>query len=98
SPQLTRRAPLTGIKGGCAFAACLLPVLFGFVVPLLFLLQQSFRRGLLANFDISLWRDAFNSVAFATLATLTALLLGFATILAWRWRPNRLRFVAMNIA
>ena len=32
------------------------------------------------------------------LATLIALLLGFATILAWRWRPNTLRFVAMNIA
>ena len=26
----------------------------------------------------------------------TALLLGFATILAWRWRPNALRFVAMT--
>ena len=32
------------------------------------------------------------------IATLTALLLGFATILAWRWRPTALRFVAMNIA
>ena len=31
-----------------------LPVLLGFVVPVLFLLQQSFRRGLLANFDMSL--------------------------------------------
>ena len=59
-------------------------------MPLLFLMQQSFKRGLLANFDMSLWRDAFNSVAFATLATLVALLLGFATILAWRWRPSAL--------
>ena len=70
----------------------------GFLVPLLYLAHQSFKRGLFANFDMALWRDAFNSVAFASLATLTALLLGFATILAWRWRPNRLRFVAMNIA
>ena len=62
-----------GSKGWSAFAACLLPVLLGFVVPVLFLLQQSFKRGLLANFDMTLWRDAFNSVAFATLATLIAL-------------------------
>jgi iron(III) transport system permease protein len=98
SPRLTQRALLTGSKGWWAFAACLLPVLTGFFVPLLFLLQQSFRRGLLMNFDMSLWRDAFNSVVFATLATLIALLLGFATILAYRWRPNALRFIAMNIS
>ncbi len=98
SPRLTPRTRLNGIKGSAAFAACLLPVLLGFVVPVLFLLQQSFGRGLLANFDMALGRDAFNSIAFATLATLTALALGFATILAWRWRPNAVRFIAMNIS
>ena len=98
SPRLTQRTPLTGIRGACAFAACVLPVLVGFLVPLLYLAHQSFKRGLFANFDMALWRDAFNSVAFASIATLTALLLGFATILAWRWRPTALRFVAMNIA
>ncbi|MDP1585400.1 MAG: iron ABC transporter permease [Bradyrhizobium sp.] len=98
SPRLTPRTRLSGIRGAAAFAACLLPVLLGFIVPLLYLLQQSFGRGLLENFDIALGRDAFNSIAFATLATLTALGLGFATILAWRWRPNAVRFIAMNIS
>ena len=98
SPRLTPRTPLTGIRGSFAFAACLLPVILGFLVPLLYLAHQSFKRGLFANFDTALWRDAFNSVAFASIATLTALLLGFATILAWRWRPTALRFAAMNIA
>ncbi len=98
SPRLTPRTALTGFRGGWTFAACLLPVVLGFFVPLLFLVQQSFKRGLLANFDTTLWRDAFHSVAFATLATLIALLLGFATILAWRWRPDALRSVAMNVA
>jgi iron(III) transport system permease protein len=98
SPRLTQRTPLTGIRGGFAFAACALPVMLGFLVPLLYLAHQSFKRGLFANFDMALWRDAFNSVAFASIATLTALLLGFATILAWRWRPTALRFAAMNIA
>jgi iron(III) transport system permease protein len=98
SPRLTQRILLTGIKAWWAFAACLLPVLLGFFVPLLYLVQQSIKRGLLTNFDTSLWRDAFNSVAFATLATLVALLLGFATILAHRWRPGPVRFIAMNIS
>jgi iron(III) transport system permease protein len=98
SPRLTQRTQLTGLKAGCALAACFVPVVLGFLLPLLFLAHQSFKRGLLANFDVALWRDAFNSVAFASLATLTALLLGFATILAWRWRPSTPRFVAMNIA
>lgn len=98
SPRLTPRTQLDGIKGWWAFAACLLPALLGFIVPVLFLLQQSFKRGLLTNFDVTLGRDAFNSVAFATLATLIALTLGFATILAWRWRPGPLRLVAMNIS
>jgi len=98
SPRLTSRTTLSGIRGACALAACLLPVCLGFLVPLLYLAHQSFKRGLFANFDRALWRDAFNSVAFASLATSVALLLGFATILAWRWRPNRPRFVAMNIA
>jgi iron(III) transport system permease protein len=98
SPRLTQRTLLKGARGWAVFSACLLPVLLGFAVPLLYLLRQSFRRGLLANSDTSLWRDAFHSVAFATIATLLALLLGFATILAYRWRPNPLRIVTMNIS
>ncbi len=98
SPRLTPRTELTGFRGICALAACLLPLMLGFLVPVSYLAHQSFKRGLLANFDMTLWRDAFNSVAFASLATLAALLLGFVTILAWRWRPSMPRIVAVNIA
>jgi iron(III) transport system permease protein len=98
SPRLTQRTELAGLKGAAALAACLLPVALGFLVPLSYLTHQSFKRGLFANFDAALWRDAFNSIAFATIAALAALLLGFVTILAWRWRPNTLRLIAMNVA
>ncbi len=98
SPRLTPRTPLVGARAWSVFATCLLPVLIGFVVPLLYLVHQTVRRGLLANFDASLWRHAFHSVAFATLATLLALLLGFSTIIAHRWRPSPLEHVAMNIS
>jgi iron(III) transport system permease protein len=98
SPRLTQRTRLPGPKGACALAACLVPVVLGFLVPLFYLAHQSFKRGLFGNVGMALWRDALNSVVFASLATLSALLLAFATILAWRWRPNMLRFIAMNIA
>jgi iron(III) transport system permease protein len=43
-------------------------------------------------------RHTFNSVAFATLATLVALVLALATIIAHRWRPSPLQYIAMNIS
>ncbi len=96
SPRLTARTPLTGIKGALASTACFIPVLIGFIVPLLFLIHQSLRRGLFA--DVSVWRDAFNSVTFAALATLVALVLGLATILANRWRPAAWKSLSAAIA
>lgn len=97
SPRLTARTTLGGIKGWLTFGACALPVLLGFIVPLLFLLYQSVHRSLL-TMDAAIWRDAFNSVTFAALATLVALALGFATILATRWRPGTWRSFAARIA
>lgn len=97
SPRLTPRTPFTGVKGWLAFTACILPVLLGFIVPLLFLLRQSLHRATV-TMDGALWRDALNSVTFAALATLVALGLGLATILATRWRPGSWRAVASNIA
>jgi iron(III) transport system permease protein len=97
SPRLTARTPLGGIRGWLTFIACAFPVLLGFVVPLLFLLHQSLHRSLL-TIDAAIWRDAFNSVTFATLATAVALCLGFATILAIRWQPATWKFAAANIA
>jgi len=97
SPRLTARTVLGGIKGWLAFAACVLPALFGFVIPLLFLVHQSVRRSLL-TVDAAIWRDALNSVTFAAIATLVALTLGFATILATRWRPSAWRSFTANVA
>ena len=97
SPRLTPRTPFTGIRGWLAFAACALPALLGFVVPLLFLLYQSIHRSSV-TMDTAIWRDAFSSISFAAIATLVALGLGLATILATRWRPGSWRAVSANIA
>ena len=78
---------------GAAAGLLLRPARFrtslGFTVPLVFLLHQSIRRGLLAHFDTAIWLHAGHSVMFAAFATLAAaLLLGFATIIANRWRSS----------
>lgn len=98
NPRLAQRTNLSGVKAVIAFVACGAPVLFGFVVPLLFLAYESFKRGLLASADAALLRDAFNSVMFATLATLLALLLGLTIVLAQRWRPDMPRAAMITIA
>lgn len=98
SPRLTPRTTLIGFKGVLASMACSMPVLFGFAIPLLFLVHQSVRRGLLARMDMAIWSDAFHSVTFAALATLIALILGFATILANRWRSDGWTSLTANIA
>lgn len=97
SPRLTQRTRLSGAKGWLAFFACLLPVVFGFLVPLLYLVRESARRGLFSAPDTAIWRDAFNSVTFAAIATAIALLLGLATIITSRWRPASWKTFAANI-
>ena len=93
SPRLTLRTPLAGIKrAGSAFAACLLPVLLGFVrAAAVSAAARACAAALFAKFDLSLWRDALHSVALAAIATLLALALGLIVVLARRWRPDRLR-------
>lgn len=98
SPRLMPRTTFHGLRGWAATAACLVPVLLGFLVPLLFLTWQSLQRGLFAHFDNALWHDTLHSVTFAVLATLIALGLGFATTLAVRWRPTPLTSFASHVA
>lgn len=98
TPRLALRRPLTGIVGWLAFAACLVPVLLGFVLPVAFLLRQSFRRGLFAGFDASLLRDALHSVLLAATATAIALLLGLVAVLALRWRATGLTRSMLAVA
>ncbi|WP_458759960.1 ABC transporter permease [Afipia sp. TerB] len=87
SPRLRSRTMLKGARGWWALAAGLVPVVLGFLIPFAFLIRQSVLRGLFARFDMALWQHALHSVMYASLATLIALALGFATTLAARWRP-----------
>ena len=97
-PQIARCTALTGARRWLATLACALPVLLGFVVPLLFLARESLRRGLVSHSSIALWQDALSSLAFATIATLIALVLGLASVLAHRWSPTYWREVLTGLA
>jgi iron(III) transport system permease protein len=98
SPRLTARTPLASARGWLAFAACLAPVMLGFVVPLAYLARESLRRDLLVQIDGTIWREVFHSVTFAVFATAVALLLGFVTVLANRWQPKPWKSLAATIA
>ncbi|WP_047308675.1 ABC transporter permease [Rhodopseudomonas palustris] len=97
SPRLRSRTRLDGAKGGLATAACLLPPLFGFVLPAGFLLGESVRRSLSIGIDPALWRDALHTVTLAALATVIALALGLIVVLAARWREERATRAAVTV-
>ena len=97
NPRLMPRTPLHGWRGALAFTACLLPTLLGFAVPLLYLLHQSIRRGLLTS-ETTVWRDAGHTILLAAIATGIALLLGLIVVIAQRWRASRLTDASFAIA
>jgi iron(III) transport system permease protein len=97
NPRLAPRTSLHGIKGGLAFAACAVPPLLGFAVPLLYLLRETVRRGLWSDAG-SVWRDAGHSILLAGIATAIALLLGLTILVAQRWRPARLADLSLAVA
>lgn len=83
-PNAARRIPLAGISKWLATAACFVPVVLGFLLPLLYLAHESIVRGLLIGFDPSLWRHGANTVLIAAAATALTLALGFGAAFAVR--------------
>ena len=88
--RVAARVGLSGRAGWGATAACALPVLLGFAVPLSYLIYQVVMRGLLLGFDPALIWHMLSTVSFATAATITALALGFGAVLAVRLVPHPL--------
>lgn len=87
----TRQAVLTNLNGWravLAFALCTIPFAAGFIVPLTFLMRESFIRGLAGASMRSLIDAAVNSVQLAAAATMLTLALGFIAVMAGRWRAS----------
>src|SRR5215217_7223310 len=83
-PRVAQPVPLPGWSGIAAFAACLGPVLLGFLLPISFLLTEIIERGLLTHADAAFIRHLATTVGLASAATLGAALLGIVVVTASR--------------
>ncbi|RDV04616.1 ABC transporter permease [Undibacter mobilis] len=86
---VTRRLPLTGRAGWIAACVCVIPVLFGFVIPGGYLLREAIMRGLILGIDPSLFTALMTTVALAAVATAVVLAVGIAAAIPLRLAPVR---------
>ena len=77
---------LSGSGAALASIACTLPVLFGFVLPALVLLNDALAH-VAAGLEPEFWEAAFNSLMLAAAAAVLAV--GFAVVLAYARRQTR---------
>jgi iron(III) transport system permease protein len=96
--RIVPRIPLTGRSALFAFVFCVLPVLFGFLVPFVFLSWQVIQRGLLTGFDPDLLRHTITTVSLAASATVIAIALGLAAAIAARMARDRLAGSCLTLA
>lgn len=88
--QRTRRAAprkLEGWSAALAMVLASLPVLFGFLLPALYLADQAVRRIGFAGISPEIGREIINTMSVAAIAT--ALALGFGLIVAYAARLSR---------
>jgi iron(III) transport system permease protein len=83
-PRIAQPLQLGRRMGLLAFAACLGPVLLGFLLPISFLLTEIIERGLLTHADAAFIRHLATTVGLASAATLGAALLGIVVVTASR--------------
>ena len=88
SPRIAERTRLSGAAGWAACGLCLVPPLFGFVLPFAFLIRESIQRSLLDGIDAGLLQATGNSIVLALMATVIVLLLGLTINVANRWRNS----------
>ncbi len=97
-PRTVPRIPLKGRAAALAFAACALPVVFGFVLPFAYLSWQVVLRGLLTGFDSDLLRYTATTVTLAATATAIAIGLGLSAALAVRMVRGQLATSCLVVA
>jgi iron(III) transport system permease protein len=83
-PGERQRFALPKGRGWIALAACLVPILLGFFVPLAHLTYEVIIRGLRTGFELSLVRHAVTTISLASCATALVVVLGFAAAFALR--------------
>jgi iron(III) transport system permease protein len=95
--RVAARVPLSGTAAMLAAAACLVPVLLGFLLPAGYLAREVVVRGLLVGFDPALGWHALTTIGLASIATLTAVAIGFAAVAAARYLRHPLPSTAVSV-
>nr|WP_245410185.1 iron ABC transporter permease [Falsochrobactrum shanghaiense] len=76
-----------GFKGIWLFLLCALPIIIGFIMPATYLVAEAVKRLRFAGISPRLAGEAFNTIAFSTVATLLVLLCGMLVAYAIRLFP-----------
>lgn len=86
SQRARRAAPqqLSGWRAAVAIGLAMLPIMFGFLLPALYLLAEAIKRLRFAGLSQDILREIFNTVMFAGLATAVAVGLGLVVTYAGR--------------
>ncbi len=92
------RITLVGWTRWIAAAACLAPVVLGFLLPAGYLLREVLVRGLLVGYDTDLFRHALTTVFLASSATAITLALGFSAVAALRYVKHPAIAASVNVA
>lgn len=96
NPRLAERISLRGTQGWTTTVLCALPPLFGFVIPLLFLLRESIHRVAMQGIDPAVYQAAAHSILLALIATAIVLMLGLSINLAQRLRSTPIRAASLG--
>lgn len=96
--RVLQRMPLKGYSRWLALTACALPVVLGFLVPVIYLVHEVIARGLLVGFDTSLIRHTITTVTLSAIATAICVGLGMAAAVAVRMVRGKLASVCLVIA
>lgn len=96
--RVLQRMPLKGYSRWFALTACALPVVLGFLVPIIYLVHEVIARGLLVGFDTSLIRHTITTVTLSAIATAICVGLGMAAAVAVRMVRGKLASVCLVIA
>ena len=92
-----KKTQLSGKRALLAFLCCLLPILFGFLIPFILLIKWVFET-YEETFTHRFINDASNSVLLASIAAGLSVLLALLTAYGLRLRPTKLLRITTRIA
>lgn len=96
--RFLRRRALPRTTGAAVAAACLLPVLLGFVLPAGYLVADIFGRGVSGQMDDVLLKALLATILYAIMATAIAMTLAAGIIAALRFGRENWRSAAARIS